>query len=172
MSINICTGYLLKEYLKSDIADLSHDYVPPFVFADLYGRLGDKDRAFENLEKTYKEGGHNNAFLKVEPGLDNLRSDPRFTDLLPAPEGTAAVRRIIPRRKDADPDIPVLQRPNTQSCNNRATKERSLIDRDCPDYSVVVPDKPQLRLRRVASARNLSRVPLFASVFPGFDSAS
>jgi type IV secretory pathway VirB10-like protein len=33
-------------------------------------------------------------------------------------------------------------------------------------------DKPQLRLRRVASARNLSRVPLFASVFPGFDSAS
>ena len=34
------------------------------------------------------------------------------------------------------------------------------------------PDKPQLRLRRVASARNLSRVPLFARVIPGFDSAS
>jgi len=72
----------LQEELKSDIADLNHGYVPAFDFAQLYARLGDKDRAFENLEKTYKEGGHNIAFLKVEPGLDNLRSDPRFTDLL------------------------------------------------------------------------------------------
>jgi serine/threonine protein kinase/TolB-like protein/Tfp pilus assembly protein PilF len=72
----------LQEELKSDIAELNHGYVAPFDFAQLYARLGDKDRAFENLEKTYKEGGHNIAFLKVEPGLDNLRSDPRFTDLL------------------------------------------------------------------------------------------
>ena len=72
----------LQEELKSEIADSKHDYVPAFDFAQLYARLGDKDRAFENLEKTYKEGGHYIAFLKVEPELDNLRSDPRFTDLL------------------------------------------------------------------------------------------
>jgi hypothetical protein len=60
-------GYLQEE-LKSDIADLNHDCVPAFDVAQLYARLGDKDRAFENLEKTYKEGGHNIAFLRVEPG--------------------------------------------------------------------------------------------------------
>jgi len=73
---------LLQEELKLDIADSKHGYVPAFDFAQLYARLGDKDRAFENLEKTYKEAGHSIAFLKVEPELDNLRSDPRFTDLL------------------------------------------------------------------------------------------
>ena len=72
----------LQEELKSDIADSKHGYVPAFDFAQLYARLGDKDRAFENLEKTYREGGHNIAFLKVEPELDDLRSDPRFTDQL------------------------------------------------------------------------------------------
>jgi hypothetical protein len=34
------------------------------------------------------------------------------------------------------------------------------------------PDEPQLRLRRVASARNLYRVLPFARVIPGFGSAS
>jgi TolB-like protein/Tfp pilus assembly protein PilF len=72
----------LQEELKSDITDSKHDYVPPFEFAQLYARMGDKDRAFEKLEETYTEGGHNVAFLKVEPELDNLRSDPRYVDLL------------------------------------------------------------------------------------------
>jgi serine/threonine protein kinase/Tfp pilus assembly protein PilF len=72
----------LQEELKSDITDSKHDYVPPFEFAQLYARMGDKDRAFEKLEETYTEGGHNVAFLKVEPELDNLRSDPRYADLL------------------------------------------------------------------------------------------
>ena len=74
-------GYLEWE-LRSDIAESRTHYVPPFDFADLYARLGDKDRAFENLEKAYAERGHNLAFIKVEPGLDNLRSDPRYADLL------------------------------------------------------------------------------------------
>jgi serine/threonine protein kinase/Tfp pilus assembly protein PilF len=52
----------LQEELKSDITDSKHDYVPPFEFAQLYARMGDKDRAFEKLEETYTEGGHNVAF--------------------------------------------------------------------------------------------------------------
>jgi len=74
-------GYLDRE-LKSLIAYSRTQYVPPFAFADLYARLGDKDRAFEYLEKTYDERGHNLAFIKVEPGLDNLRSDPRYSEFL------------------------------------------------------------------------------------------
>jgi len=72
----------LQEELKSELADQKQVYDRSFGFAQLYARLGDKDRAFENLEKTYEEGGHNIAFLKVEPLLDNLRSDPRWNDLL------------------------------------------------------------------------------------------
>jgi serine/threonine protein kinase/Tfp pilus assembly protein PilF len=74
-------GFLRAE-LKSSIADLKHGYVPPFVFAELYARLGDKDRAFENLEKAFAERGHNLAFIKVEPGLDSIRSDLRYAELL------------------------------------------------------------------------------------------
>jgi tetratricopeptide (TPR) repeat protein len=74
-------GYL-EWQLRSDIVESRTHYVPPFDFADLYARLGDKDRAFENLEKAYAERGHNLAFIKVEPGLDSIRSDPRYAELL------------------------------------------------------------------------------------------
>jgi serine/threonine protein kinase/tetratricopeptide (TPR) repeat protein len=74
-------GYLRRE-LQSDKEDSRTQYVPSFDFADLYARLGDKDRAFEYLEKTYDERGHNLAFIKVEPGLDDLRSDPRYNEFL------------------------------------------------------------------------------------------
>jgi tetratricopeptide (TPR) repeat protein len=80
-SANGLRGYLQNE-LRGAIVDARNGYVPPFDLAELYARLGDKDHAFENLEKSYKEGAHNIAFLKVEPGLDNLRSDPRFARLL------------------------------------------------------------------------------------------
>jgi tetratricopeptide (TPR) repeat protein len=50
--------------------------------AILYAGLGEKDQAFEWLEKAYQE--HDNALtsLRVYPFFDPLRSDPRFTQLL------------------------------------------------------------------------------------------
>ena len=74
-------GYL-EWQLRSDIAESRTHYVPPFGSADLYARLGDKDRTFENLEKAYAERGHILAFTKVEPGLDSIRSDPRYVEML------------------------------------------------------------------------------------------
>lgn len=44
--------------------------------------LGDVDRAFEWLEKSYQERAGLLVFLKVEPIFDPLRSDPRFAELL------------------------------------------------------------------------------------------
>ncbi|MBZ5563531.1 MAG: tetratricopeptide repeat protein [Acidobacteriia bacterium] len=50
--------------------------------ASLYARLGEKDRAFEWLEKAYKEREVEMVFLRVSPNMDPIRSDPRFQDLL------------------------------------------------------------------------------------------
>ncbi len=48
----------------------------------LYARLGEKDQAFEWLEKGYEQHYPDMAFVKVSPWWDNLRSDPRYQDLL------------------------------------------------------------------------------------------
>jgi hypothetical protein len=44
--------------------------------------LGNKDRAFEWLEKAYGERACRLVYLNVEKAFDPLRSDPRFVDLL------------------------------------------------------------------------------------------
>ena len=43
--------------------------------------LGDKDKAFQFLEKAF-EDRREIVFVNVEPQLDNIRSDPRYADLL------------------------------------------------------------------------------------------
>ena len=50
--------------------------------AVVYAGLGEKDRALEWLEKAYKVHDKGMCYLKVDPPLDPLRSDPRFQDLL------------------------------------------------------------------------------------------
>jgi len=57
-------------------------YVPPFFIAAVYIGLGEKDRAFEWLEKVYQERSPNLVNLKVQPLFDPIRSDPRFVNLL------------------------------------------------------------------------------------------
>ena len=54
----------------------------PFNDACLYASVGDKDRAFEYLEKAYNERNHRFAVLQVEPQLDPLHDDPRWADLV------------------------------------------------------------------------------------------
>jgi tetratricopeptide (TPR) repeat protein len=51
------------------------------VAASLAG-LGEKDEAFAWLEKAYQQREYELTLLRVSPEMDNLRSDPRFTDLL------------------------------------------------------------------------------------------
>jgi len=48
----------------------------------IHAVLGDKDGAFVWLEKAYQARSDNLLFLKVDPKYDNLRSDPRFSDLV------------------------------------------------------------------------------------------
>jgi len=57
-------------------------YVSSFYRAIIYMGLGEKDQAFEYLEKAYLERESWMATLGTFPLLDSLRSDPRVTALL------------------------------------------------------------------------------------------
>jgi serine/threonine protein kinase/Tfp pilus assembly protein PilF len=57
-------------------------YVAPHFFAGIYIGLGEHDRAIEYLEKSYAEHCHWLIYLHIDPSVDDLRSDPRFQDLL------------------------------------------------------------------------------------------
>jgi TolB-like protein/DNA-binding winged helix-turn-helix (wHTH) protein len=58
-------------------------YVSPYLIATLYATLGDKDTAFKFLEKAYLEKSLDLSwYLKADLRIDNLRSDPRYQNLL------------------------------------------------------------------------------------------
>ena len=57
-------------------------YVSPYFFALAYTALGDKDEAFEWLEKAFEVREGRMTLMKADPLLAPLHSDPRFTDLL------------------------------------------------------------------------------------------
>jgi TolB-like protein/DNA-binding winged helix-turn-helix (wHTH) protein/tetratricopeptide (TPR) repeat protein len=56
--------------------------VQPDRLAYLYSILGDNDRAFAWLEKSMQMHTTQPPALKIDPTVDELRSDPRFADLL------------------------------------------------------------------------------------------
>lgn len=60
----------------------SRSYVSSYCIAEIYLGLGDADQMFEWLEKAYEERARQLVMLKVEPGIDPVRSDARFQNLL------------------------------------------------------------------------------------------
>ena len=63
-------------------ADARQESAPPLFLAEIYGRLGNKDKAFEFLQRAYEVRQMTLMFIKVDPVWTSLRSDPRFTALL------------------------------------------------------------------------------------------
>ena len=57
-------------------------YVSPYNNAIVYVGLGDKNRAFEWLNKADEERNDYLIYLKCEPMFDPVRSDPRFAELV------------------------------------------------------------------------------------------
>ncbi len=58
------------------------EFVPSYSIATVYTGLGMKEQAIQYLIKSFDEGSYYMIHLKVEPILDPLRSDPRFTDIM------------------------------------------------------------------------------------------
>ncbi|HKE08135.1 MAG TPA: protein kinase [Candidatus Acidoferrum sp.] len=57
-------------------------YVSPYFLAGIYVGLGQPDRAMEHLEKAYEDHSHWLMYLHLDPGMDALRSETPFQDLL------------------------------------------------------------------------------------------
>ena len=57
-------------------------FVSAFLVAGVHVGLGEKDKAFECLEKAYEQRSGRLVYLGILPALDPLRSDPRFQDLV------------------------------------------------------------------------------------------
>jgi serine/threonine protein kinase/tetratricopeptide (TPR) repeat protein len=71
-----------RQALRDLLANSRHIYVAPYGIAAVYAALGDKDQAFAHLEQAYAQRSQFLDFLKFDPELDSLHSDPRFQDLL------------------------------------------------------------------------------------------
>jgi len=57
-------------------------YVPVYRIAATYVALGDKEQALQWLQRAYSDDYGWMVWLKVDPVMDPLRSDPRFQNLL------------------------------------------------------------------------------------------
>jgi TolB-like protein/Flp pilus assembly protein TadD len=59
-----------------------HRFISTISRVYVYAGLGDKDKAFEWLEKAYQERSDSLAWFRFDPESKSLRSDPRFAALM------------------------------------------------------------------------------------------
>ena len=75
---NFAQARRVLQSLQSRPAD---QYVPPYAIALIHAGLGEKDQAFEWLQKAVEDRSTPMVFLRSDPELAGLRSDPRFARL-------------------------------------------------------------------------------------------
>ena len=68
--------------LREQVKRFENSDVPYFHCAVVNAKAGNKDTAFEYLEKSFERRELWMHLLKVEPGLDALHDDPRFDELV------------------------------------------------------------------------------------------
>jgi eukaryotic-like serine/threonine-protein kinase len=78
------SGYkgVLQSWLDGLTEISKHGYVSSYSIAEAYMRMGEKEKAFDWLEKAYEEHDSGLVSLAVEPMFDRARSDPRYRDIL------------------------------------------------------------------------------------------
>lgn len=70
-----------EKILNELTAQATEQYIAPDYLAMIYGALGDRDRAFEYLEKALVDRPFSVFQLNIEQRFDDLRTDPRFAAL-------------------------------------------------------------------------------------------
>jgi TolB-like protein/Tfp pilus assembly protein PilF len=71
-----------RKFLSRMLDLRARRYVDPSLIGAVYAGLGEKDKAFEWLTKAYEEHSGQIVWIKVDPWYKNLRSDPRYKELL------------------------------------------------------------------------------------------
>jgi len=71
-----------KRYLEDLKKAARQRHVSPYFFALAYAGGDENEQVFVWLEKAYQERSGWLGNLNVEPGLDRVRSDPHFADLV------------------------------------------------------------------------------------------
>jgi hypothetical protein len=72
----------LRRLLPELETHLDETGVPQYEIASFYFHLGENDKGFDWLEKSYSSGEGDLLGLKVDPDLDGIHTDPRYLDLL------------------------------------------------------------------------------------------
>jgi serine/threonine protein kinase/Flp pilus assembly protein TadD len=84
-------GYVHATAGRRDLAEgilakiremMSKAYFSPVFMALIHFRLNELDRGFEWLDKAFEDGDHWLDYIKVFPGFDGARADPRYAALV------------------------------------------------------------------------------------------
>jgi tetratricopeptide (TPR) repeat protein len=71
-----------RKILRELEKDSANDYLPAVMIAQAYSALGDKDKAFQWLNRGFDDRSVWISYLNIEPALDPLRGDPRLAQLI------------------------------------------------------------------------------------------
>jgi len=83
---------ILRECEEASAHERAED-VNPQALAIIHLKLGDKDRAFEWLEKAFKAHTITPSLAKLLPDFDEITSDPRFDELMKKTVGSLGATR-------------------------------------------------------------------------------
>jgi tetratricopeptide (TPR) repeat protein len=71
-----------QKMLRELQARATQEYIDACFIAFIYMALGEKDQAFQSLEKAYEERSAQMVWLNLEPKFDPLRAEARFMALV------------------------------------------------------------------------------------------
>jgi TolB-like protein/Flp pilus assembly protein TadD len=71
-----------RRRLRALLEEAERRYVPAYSIATVHIALGDRDAAFDWLERAFDEHSVELTFIGAEPEVDAVRADPRFHSLL------------------------------------------------------------------------------------------
>ena len=108
--------------LLDELNELStQHYVSPYRIAAVHAALGDRDRAFKWLEHAYEARDGWLIWLAVDPVVDSLRSDERFTKLLHR-MGLSTARSPVNGKRESDSRLSTSSQAGPQRRESPVTR--------------------------------------------------